>query len=211
MKGFLAIKNEIQSGMNEYELAAIAEYAMKRAGSQRPSFNTLVQTGPNSAYPHGSTTDRKVRDGDFVLVDLGATFNGYCSDLTRTFIFGEKRTQQQVEMMRVVNETNKVCREAVKEGVVWSDLHELSKATLAKYKMDQYYNHGLGHGVGIEIHEGPWLRGNFNKKENVLKENMIVTIEPGVYIEGVGGVRTEDLLVVKKDGYENLSPLDYYE
>ena len=114
-------------------------------------------------------------------------------------------------MMRVVNETNKVCREAVKEGVVWSDLHELSKATLAKYKMDQYYNHGLGHGVGIEIHEGQWLRGNFNKKENVLKENMIVTIEPGVYIEGVGGVRTEDLLVVKKDGYENLSPLDYYE
>ena len=211
MKGFLAVKDQIAVGMTEHELAAIAEYAMKKAGSQHPSFNTLIQTGPNSAYPHGSTTDRKVQEGDFVLVDLGATYNGYCSDLTRTFVFGTAKSQKQIEMMKAVNEANRICRDAVKEGIIWADLYKLSKKSLANHQLDQYYNHGLGHGVGIEIHESPWLNAKHAKSEQILKEGMIITIEPGAYIEGMGGVRTEDLLIVKKDGYENLSPLPYFE
>ncbi len=211
MKGFLAVQNEIRAGMSEHELAAIAEYAMKKAGSQHPSFNTLIQTGPNSAYPHGSTTDRKVQPGDFVLVDLGATYNGYCSDLTRTFVFGSPKSDKQKEMMKAVNESNRICREAVKEGAIWGDLYLLSKNILADHGLDQYYNHGLGHGVGIEIHESPWLNAKHQKPEHILKEGMVITIEPGAYIEGLGGVRTEDLLIVRKDGYVNLSPLPYFE
>ena len=201
--GFKTIFNAIEEGMTEKELAAEAEYAMRKAGSDGTSFDTIVASGEKSAYPHSITSNKKVQDGDLIIVDIGAKYNGYCSDMTRTFIFG-KRDQAKMDLVNLVNEGQQFALDNVKAGLNCKELDKL----IRDYFMDKNkdwgsrFIHSLGHGVGIDIHEDPYLSPI---SQETLEENMVVTIEPGLYIEGLGGARTEDQIVIKKDGFISLT------
>lgn len=201
--GFQAIVDIIEAGMTEKALAAEAEYAMRKAGAEGRSFETIVASGTQSAFPHAKTSMKKIEDGDLIIVDLGAIFEGYCSDMTRTFIFGTQGKEQK-ELVNLVNEGQQHTLEQVKTGMACKALDKIARDYYIEHKKEwgNRFIHSLGHGVGIDVHEGPYLSPI---SEDILKENMIVTIEPGLYITGMGGARTEDLVVVKKDGFESLT------
>lgn len=210
--GFNAIFEECKAGMTEKELAARAEYEMRKAGSEGTSFDTIVASGENSAFPHFTTSDKKIKKGDLIIVDIGARYNGYCSDMTRTFIFKGENTKdfdKKAKLVNLVNEGQKLGVEELKAGKKGSEMdgkvREYFKNTHEEW--GDRFIHSLGHGVGLEIHESPFLS---QKSDIVLKSGMCVTIEPGLYIPGLGGARTEDLLVVKEDGSTLLSPAEIF-
>jgi Xaa-Pro aminopeptidase len=210
--GFNTIYEECEAGMTEKELAARAEFAMRKAGSEGTSFDTIVASGENSAYPHANTSDKTVKKGDLIIVDIGARFNGYCSDMTRTFIFGdknEKNFDKKARLVNLVNDGQKKALDEINAGRGGSEMDTLVrdyfKATHEEW--GERFIHSLGHGVGLEIHEEPYLS---QKSETVLKRGMCVTVEPGLYVPGFGGARTEDLVVIKEKGYENLTPAEKF-
>jgi len=201
--GFNGIYESIKEGMTEEELAAVAEYEMRKAGSEGTSFDTIVASGEQSAYPHAKTSNKKVEDGDIIIIDIGARYNGYCSDMTRTFIFG-KVDSSKAKLVNLVNEGQKYGLENVRAGLSCMDMDKLVRDFFIKNNNDwgKRFIHSLGHGVGIDIHENPYLSPI---SEETLKENMVVTVEPGLYIPGLGGARTEDQVVIKKEGYLSLT------
>ncbi|MFX1277525.1 MAG: M24 family metallopeptidase [Promethearchaeota archaeon] len=206
--GFKTIFQSIKEGMSERELATEAEYAMRKAGSRGASFDTIVATGENSAFPHATISDKKVNDGDIVLVDIGAIFKGYCSDLTRTFIFG-KVNNDKARLINLVNEGQEKALENVNVGADCSKLDKITRDFFIEKNKEwgSLFIHSLGHGVGLEIHERPYISAI---SQDVLKENMVLTIEPGLYVPGLGGARTEDLILIQKEGFESLSKSDKY-
>ena len=201
--GFKTIFDSIEEGKTEKELAAEAEFAMRRIGSEGTSFDTIVASGEKSGYPHSLTSEKKVENGDLIIVDLGARYDGYCSDLTRSFIFG-KESQEKMDLVNLVNDANQIALDNVRAGMKCQELDKLTRDFFTQKRKDwgSRFIHSLGHGVGIDIHENPYLSP---KSKEVLEENMVITIEPGLYIEGLGGARTEDQVVVKKDGFISLS------
>ena len=201
--GFEAIHEQIKPGMSEVKLAAEAEYAMRRAGAEGTSFDTIVASGEQSGYPHASTSKKKVKNGDLVLVDIGAKWEGYCSDLSRTFILGP-RGEEAKELIALVNAGQQHALEHVKAGIQCRDLDKEVRDYFIQHHEEwgKRFIHSLGHGVGIDIHEQPRLSP---LSDLTLEENMVTTIEPGLYIPGLGGARTEDMVVVKKEGHRNLS------
>ena len=201
--GFKTIHDSIKEGMTEEELAAVAEYEMRKAGSEGTSFDTIVASGEQSAYPHAKTSNKKVENGDIIIVDIGARFNGYCSDMTRTFIFG-RIDSSKAELVNLVNEGQKYGLEQIRAELRCMEMDKLVRDYFIKKNKDwgNRFIHSLGHGVGIDIHENPYLSPI---SEETLKENMVVTIEPGLYIPGLGGARTEDQVVIKKEGYLSLT------
>lgn len=210
--GFNTIYEECKAGMTEKELAARAEYAMRKAGSEGRSFDTIVASGKNSAYPHVTTSDKKVAKGDLIIVDIGATFHGYCSDMTRTFIFeGENANDfdKKAQLVNLVNDGQKKGLEEIRVGKRGTEMDDLVR-NYFKGKHEEWgdrFIHSLGHGVGLEIHEGPYLS---KRSDCILKSGMCVTIEPGLYIPGFGGARTEDLIVLTDEGYKNLTPAEKF-
>ncbi|MFX0072667.1 MAG: M24 family metallopeptidase [Candidatus Hermodarchaeota archaeon] len=208
--GFKTIYNSVQEGWTEEELAAEAEYKMRKKGSEGTSFDTIVATGEQSAYPHAKTANNKVKDGDIIIVDIGARYEGYCSDMTRTFIYG-KVEPQKARLVNLVNEGQKYALEQVKPEIACKEMDKkVRDFFLANNKeWGKRFIHSLGHGVGIDIHENPYLSPISNE---ILKENMVVTIEPGLYIQGLGGARAEDQVVITKEGYISLtkSEKNYY-
>jgi len=201
--GFKTIYEIIKEGTTERELAAEAEYSMRKAGSDGTSFNTIVASGENSAYPHAKTSDKKIKNGDLVIVDIGAKYNGYCSDMTRTFVFG-KVDQIKKDLVNLVNESEQYALEHAKAGVNCKSLDKLIR-NFFKEKNKSWasrFIHSLGHGVGIDIHENPYLSPI---SEETLESDMVVTIEPGLYIPGIGGCRTEDQIIIKKDKFVSLT------
>ncbi|TFG07122.1 MAG: aminopeptidase P family protein [Promethearchaeota archaeon] len=201
--GFKTIYDTIQEGMSEEELAAEAEYEMRKAGSEGTSFDTIVAAGEQSAYPHAKTSNHKIKDGDLIIVDIGARYRGYCSDMTRTFIFG-KVEPLKAELVNLVNDGQEFGLEHAKAGILCKDLDKLVRKYFKKKKREwgNKFLHSLGHGVGVEIHENPYLSPI---SKEILQEGMVVTLEPGLYIQGLGGARTEDQVVIKKDGYTSLT------
>ncbi len=201
--GFKTIYDSIKEGMTEEELAAEAEYEMRKAGSEGTSFDTIVASGEQSAYPHAKTSNKKVENGDIIIVDIGARFNGYCSDMTRTFIFG-KKDPSKAELVNLVNEGQKYGLENIRAELSCMEMDKLVRDYFIKKNNEwgKRFIHSLGHGVGIDIHENPYLSPI---SEEILKENMVVTVEPGLYIPGLGGARTEDQVVIKKEGYLSLT------
>jgi len=201
--GFKAILEIIREGMNEKELAAEAEYAMRKAGSDGTSFNTIVASGKQSAFPHAKTSDNPIDDGDLIIVDIGAKYNGYCSDMTRTFIFG-KVDPKKAKLLNLVNDGQKFALDNVKSETKCSELDKVVRDFFLTQSKEwgTRFIHSLGHGIGIDIHENPYLSP---VSQEVLRENMVVTIEPGLYIPGMGGARTEDQIVITKDGYISLT------
>jgi Xaa-Pro aminopeptidase len=202
--GMEAAIEAIRPGSKEYEIAAEAEYAMRKHGSLGVAFDTLVASGPRSAFPHGISTDREIREGEFVTVDLGATWKGYCSDLTRTVVAG-RTTAKALDIKRRVKEAHDKVLDYVRSGVEAVRVDALARATLGPSFAD-YFIHGLGHGVGLDIHEAPTLS---RTSKDVLEAGNVVTDEPGIYIHGYGGVRTEDTILVTMDGCKQLTRAPY--
>ncbi len=194
----------IDIGVREYEIGSELNYLMAKKGATGPFFDTIASSGPNTAEPHYSVGDRKIKRGDFVLLDFGALYKKYGSDLTRTFVVG-KATKKQKAMYETVRKAQMKSFAKLKEGQKGKVVHEAASKYINRTKFKGRFTHGLGHSIGLAAHDGAGLGPGVDL---ILKRNMVFTIEPGVYIPGYGGVRIEDDIVVKKDGYELLTTAD---
>jgi Xaa-Pro aminopeptidase len=202
-EGVLAdVTAAIQAGITERDLAAEFEYEFKRRGASGASFDTIALFGARSSLPHGAPGDTALTHGDIVLLDFGCRLDGYCSDLTRTYAFGRIPSPWFEEVYDLTLTAQTIALEAIRPGKTGREVDAVARDLITEAGYGVNFGHGLGHGVGIEIHEGPRLN---KESDTTLVEGMIVTVEPGVYVPGKGGVRIEDLVVVTKDGCEILS------
>lgn len=177
------------------------EYRMRRYGADGPSYETIVATGANAARPHHRPTDQLLSEGDSVVIDVGGLFDGYHSDMTRTYLLGDVDPVLQT-MLDVVTEAQSRGVAAVRAGELPSKIDHICRAFIAEAGFGPEFVHGTGHGVGLNIHESPWLRAQSNEP---LRDGEVVTVEPGVYRVGLGGVRIEDLLLVRAAGSSTLT------
>lgn len=200
-EGVKAAYEVLALGMKEYEVAAEIEYAMRKRGSYGTAFETLVASGSRSAFPHGGCSDREIREGDLVVVDVGATYKFYRSDMTRTLVAG-KPSEKQKKLYQIVKTAQEKAFEAIKPNVKAKDVDAVARKMIEAAGYGEYFVHGLGHGVGLEVHEPPTL--STDSKE-VLAVGNVVTDEPGIYVVGYGGVRIEDTVLVQKNGAEKLT------
>lgn len=187
----------IKPGLTEKQIRTELETFMFMNGADSLAFDSIVASGPNTANPHAVPSDRVVRKGDFVLMDYGAGYRDYRSDMTRTVVLGEP-TDEQRALYDLVQRTHEECVRAIHAGVDGHDIHMLSVKIITDAGYGDCYGHGLGHGVGIDIHELP----NFGRASNIVEAGSVITVEPGVYLPGIGGVRLEDFGLVTEDGYE---------
>ena len=187
----------IKEGMTEAELVAEFEYLMKKFGAAGPSFSTMVLAGEKAALPHGSPGDKKLQNGDFLLIDFGViTRDRYCSDITRTFIIGEA-TDKQKEIYDIVKASTQAGVDAVKAGVPLKEFDIAARNVIEKSGYGDYFNNRVGHGLGIEVHEAPSIH---HLNEDPAEKGMLFTIEPGIYIPGYGGVRIEEEVYIDENG-----------
>ena len=200
---FEHILTVIKPGITEREIAAELEYYMKKNGGEGFSFETIAISGKRTSLPHGVPTDKPVEYGEFVTMDFGCIKDGYCSDMTRTVVVG-KESEEQKKIYETVKEAQKIGLEFIREGVLGKDADKKARDVIENAGYGEYFRHSLGHGVGLLVHELPNLSP---MSEIELKENMVVTCEPGIYIPDFGGVRIEDMVIVKKNGIENLTPV----
>ncbi len=199
---FTAVLPHIQTGVAESEIAADLEFFARSLGAEGMSFETIVASGKRSALPHGRATTAKVPARGFVTLDFGVILNGYCSDMTRTVHMGKPGTEEQFAYDAVL-EAQESAVAAVKPGATCGEVDEAARSVLRKAKLDKYFTHSTGHGVGIEIHESPRVAA---EQKQVLEPGMVITIEPGIYIEGKFGIRIEDMVAVTKSGGKILTP-----
>jgi Xaa-Pro aminopeptidase len=202
-ESFLGLVENLKVGMTENEVAAELEYRMRCWGAEKAAFDTIVACGPNGAKPHARTSQAKLTAGKPIVFDFGALFNGYCSDLTRTIYLG-KMPPSLKDMYKVCLEAQLAAIEAVKPGVRTADVDAVARTIITRAGFGKFFNHGLGHGLGLEVHEAPTLSG---LSDQILLPGMVVTVEPGIYIPGKGGVRIEDDVVVTPKGHLVLSSL----
>lgn len=200
---FSHILNIIKPGMTEREVALELEYFMKKNGASGPSFNIIVASGKRSSLPHGVASDKVIEIGDLVTIDMGCIYKGYCSDMTRTLVIGKANSKQKEIYNTVLNAQNEALN-SIKPGMLCFDLDKIARDIIADNGYGKYFGHGLGHGVGLEVHENPRL-SPLDISKVPLEEGMIITDEPGIYIPDFGGVRIEDLVLVTKEGFEVLS------
>lgn len=199
--GFEKLVSRLQIGMTEKDLADELHYLVSREGAEAMSFGTIVGSGARGALAHAFPTEKKIENGDMVVVDFGVMKDGYCSDMTRTLLFGDV-SPEHMRIFRLVQESQDKAVEAVRPGVLAKDVEDAHRAVFLREGLDDYALRGLGHGIGLQIHECPRIViGN----ETVLRPGMIFTVEPGLYFPDDCGVRTEDDVLVTEDGVENLS------
>jgi Xaa-Pro aminopeptidase len=198
---FEYILSILKEGIEEREIIGNFENYLRIKGAERIPFQTIVASGENSAYPHYFKCNRKLKKGDFVILDWGVVYNGYCSDITRTVVIG-KATNKQKEIYETVYETQSLVLNKIKSRIKCSYFDKIARNYFKKMGYLGYFCHNLGHGVGIAVHENPYISTKNNK---ILKPNMVLTIEPGIYIPNFGGVRIEDMVLIKKDGCEVLT------
>ena len=195
----------IKIGMSEKELAAELTIQLLRHGSSPEiPFSPIVSSGPNSANPHASPSDRKLREGDMLVIDWGAAFDGYISDLTRTFAVGQVDSECQ-KIHKIVQEANAAGRAAGKPGAACADVDRAARDVIEKSGYGVYFTHRTGHGIGMEGHEDPYMRGD---NMQILEPGMCYTVEPGIYLTERNGVRIEDNMVVTETGAESTSDMD---
>lgn len=197
---FGEVRPMIRAGVRELDVALALEMGLRRAGAE-VGFDVIVASGPRGAMPHGVASERVIEDGDLVTIDFGARVNGYHSDMTRTVAVGTP-SEDLRRVYNAVLEAEEAAVAAVRPGARTGDLDALARGILERHGLAEAFAHSLGHGVGLNIHEGPSLRKG---SEDVLEPGMVVTVEPGAYLPGVGGVRLEDLVLVTEDGHEVLS------
>lgn len=200
-EAFIKLLDDIQPGRTERSLAGRLEYYMRALGSEKTSFDTIVASGARSALPHGMASDKVVEIGDFITFDFGAVYQGYHSDMTRTLVLGMANSWHK-EIYTIVEEAQLKGLKAARAGMTGRELDAVVRKVIADCGYGDYYVHGTGHGVGLEIHEMP----NINKRgATELQTGMIFTIEPGIYIPGKGGVRIEDTVVLTEEGARALN------
>ncbi len=204
-EGMKTALETVKPGLREYEVAAEIEYAMRRKGSDGVAFDTIVASGLRSAFPHGGCTHRRIQRGDLVMIDIGAKYNHYRSDLTRTVTVG-KPSPRQIRIYEVVRGAQKKACESLRADVKACDVDAAARQLIEREGYSEFFVHGLGHGVGLDVHEPPSLNP---ENDEPLKAGNVVTVEPGIYIVDFGGVRIEDTLLVHKNGAEKLTEAPY--
>lgn len=199
----------IKPGVTELEVAAELEYAMKRKGASGASFETIVAAGPHSAWAHARPSSNPLRKSQLVVLDQGAILHGYCSDMTRTVFLGRAPANVR-RMYRAVLAAQEAAKAAIRPGVSGESVDAAARRVLKRERLVRYFTHSTGHGLGMEVHEMPRLGKG---EKTILEEGMVITVEPGVYVEGLGGIRIEDDVVVTAKGCEDLTtaPRDFIE
>ncbi|MGE7751040.1 M24 family metallopeptidase [Lysinibacillus fusiformis] len=190
----------IQVSVTEMEVAAQLEYEMRRRGSEGTPFGTIVASGYRGALPHGRASTKKIEAGEFIVIDFGAIYKGYVADMTRTVALGDVSPTLQ-NIYSLVKQANEAAIEAIKPGTTAQSLDSIAREIIRDGGYGDYFTHRLGHGIGLSAHEEPYL---MQRNSLVLEEGMAFTVEPGIYIQDVAGVRIEDNLIVTNNGYENL-------
>ncbi|MDD3715709.1 MAG: aminopeptidase P family protein [Candidatus Marinimicrobia bacterium] len=200
-KAFMELLNEIKPGISERQLDAKLSYIMKSLGSERDSFDTIVASGVNGAKPHHKPGDKLLREGEFITIDFGAMYQGYHADVTRTVCLG-KADAKQKEIYDIVLQAQLKALAFIRAGITGKAADAVARDLIVQKGYGENFGHGLGHGLGYEIHAEPRLSPKYEEK---LQVNQIVTVEPGIYIPGWGGVRIEDNVVVKEKDCRNLT------
>lgn len=200
-KVFRTVYKTIRPGMTEGQIALAVENTMRRMGAERPSFETIIAFGTNAAKPHAVPGNRVLGKGETVLVDMGLVLDGYCSDMTRTFVAGSPDRIFR-ERLRVVRRAQLAAMKCIRAGVSCREVDMAARQVIREAGYGDYFGHALGHGVGLDVHEEPRLSSRSRKK---LREKMIVTVEPGIYLPDWGGIRLENMVVVRNRGCELLN------
>ena len=190
---FSAVAETIRVGDTEEEIAWRIEVAVREQGAESLSFPTIVGSGPNAALPHHRAGEREVREGEPIVIDMGARYRGYCSDLTRTVVVGEP-DEQFKKVYDTVLAAQLTAIESVEAGMTGAEADNLARTVINEAGYGELFGHSLGHGIGLEVHEAPWVA---SRVEDKLEDGMTFTIEPGIYISGWGGVRIEDIVVLE--------------
>ena len=204
-RAFVALRPMLP-GMCERDAAFELHRLMVKEGAEKPSFDIIVASGPNGAKPHACPCERRISEGDFIVIDWGAVVEGYCSDCTRTVIVGQPDGRQR-EIWEAVREAQLAAIAGVRPGAVCREVDEIARGLLRERGFDREFGHGLGHGVGLQVHELPVL--SQRSEDAALEAGMVVTVEPGVYIEDWGGVRLEELVLVTQEGHRSLTAAPY--
>ncbi len=191
----------IKPGVTEREISAELMFEMIRLGADTLAFENIVSFGENSANPHHHPSDKKLEKNELILIDFGARTNGYCSDMTRTFTLGTPQDELKA-IHGIVLEAQAYALKHIKAGMTGREADSLAREYIRANGYGKEFGHSLGHGVGVEIHEKPNLS---ERSDDILLPGMVVTVEPGIYIDGIGGVRIEDMIVVEEDGVRNLT------
>lgn len=200
-RAFEHILGFIKPGISEKDIALELEFFQKRLGAEKNAFDFIVASGKRSSLPHGVSSDKKIEYGDFVTMDFGCFYQGYCSDMTRTIVVGEA-DEKQKEIYDTVLKAQLEVIKNIKAGMSCVDVDDIARSIITDAGYGDNFGHGLGHGIGLEVHEGPRL--SFTS-EDILQEGMLVTDEPGIYLPDWGGVRIEDDLLITEDGCEVLN------
>lgn len=200
-KAFDYIVTKIKPGVKEVEIALELEYFMRKNGAQKPAFDTIAASGFRAALPHGTASEKEIATGEFMVLDFGAVYDGYHSDMTRTVVIGQPDMQHR-QIYDLVLRAQQKAIDMIRPGIKCSTIDLAARDLITVEGYGANFGHSLGHSVGLEIHEKP----SFSPKDDtVLEPGMVLTVEPGVYLSGWGGVRIEDLVLVTSDGYEILS------
>ncbi len=205
-KALHAVWNTLEPGRTEKEMAWVIEKTIREGGGQAVSFPPIVATGPNAALPHAVPTDRRIGAGEAVILDLGSKLDGYCSDMTRTWVSGAPDPKLR-EIYKIVREAQLAAQSKIRAGVDTVEVDSAARDLIGNAGYGDNFGHGLGHGVGLAVHEKPGLRRVNPVK---LEENMIITVEPGIYLPGFGGVRLENMVRVTNAGCELLTKEDLF-
>lgn len=202
-QGFEFVVSKLEEGVTEEQLALALEIFWRTHGGERLAFSPHIAFGENSAHPHYHVGKRALKKGDIVLIDIGVVLDHYNSDMTRCVFFGDPDPKLE-QIFAIVQEAKDEAFKVCKPGTPLADLDAAARDHITKKGYGEQFVHSLGHGVGLDIHEQPWVRKG---AEGVLQEGMVLTIEPGIYVPGVGGVRLEDTIVITKNGFENITAL----
>lgn len=198
---FERLLEALRPRVTEKEVAFELEFMLRRLGAEDVSFKPIVASGPNSAIPHAQATNRKLQANQFVKLDYGCVYRGYCSDLTRTVFLG-KASNEHRRLYNLVKEAQQLALDGLRVGMTGKDADAVARDFFEQQSVADKFGHNLGHGVGLEVHEPPTLGP---KSDQVLGENMVFTVEPGLYVPGFGGVRIEDMVVLRESGIEILT------
>lgn len=204
--GYHYILRIIETGKREFEIASELEYFLKKQGAKRMAFETIVASGFRGALPHGGASDKLIVENEVIVLDFGVFKDGYASDFTRCYYSGKIINPKILEIHKVVKEALREAEAIIRPGIQSCEVHKKAFSIIEKNGYGDYFNHSTGHGVGLQIHELPTISSS---KDTVLEVGMIFTVEPGIYLPGIGGIRLEDMVLVKPEGYEVLTHSDY--
>lgn len=203
-EAYTEVLNYVKEGVSERQIALELEYLMRKKGADGVSFDLITISGANTSLPHGVPTDKTIKNGEFFLSDIGALYQGYHSDMTRTVAVGYATDEMQ-KIYNIVLEAQLKALEKVKAEVKASCVDETARSIISDNGYGEYFGHSTGHGVGLDIHEQPTI---YKTNETILSKGMIITVEPGIYLPNKFGVRIEDMLSVTKKGYDNFATID---